>query len=74
MNSLYKTKKKKLLYLEDFSKAENILPDSLLLMTDKYKEADNRILCKFYYKNRHYIFPYIHQKDFDEIFECIYYV
>ena len=71
MNRLYKIKKKKLLYLEDFSNAENILPDSLMLMTDKFKEADSRILCKFYYKNRHYIFAYIHQKDFDEIFECI---
>ena len=74
MNSLYKTKKKKLLYLEDFSKAENILPETLMLLTDMRPAESGKIICKFYYKNRHYIFGYIHQKDFDEIFECISYV
>lgn len=73
MNSLYKTKKKKLLYLEDFSKAENIFPETLMLLTERSAES-GKIICKFYYKNRHYIFAYIRQKDFDEIFECISYV
>lgn len=74
MNNLYKVKKKKMLYLEDFSNTEIVLPGTLLLMTDQTSDMSNNILCKFYYKNRHYIFAYIHQQDFDEIFECISYV
>ena len=68
---LYKTKKKKLLYFENFLKAEYISSGTILLMTEQILCENKHIRCKFYFNNKHYTFEYINQKDFDEVFECI---